>query len=152
MTESVDVPETTPVAEVTRREFWMLESVRAVVDAVEVYRVVAVRAVDDAYVSTDEEAASEIPEPVSQRSVEVDCVTWLLYEAVVVKGHVPEFASVPQVMLPEVSALRSQAVVVRDAILSPPPETLRPPLIEEVARPSDVMTPVLEIAKSVVVD
>lgn len=53
LTASVVVPETTPVPFVTRREFWMLETVRLVVEAVPKYPVPdAVNAVDDAYGNT----------------------------------------------------------------------------------------------------
>ena len=73
-TERVVVPLVSPVLSVKRREFCTEEIIRFVVEAVPKYPEVAVSAVEDAYVSTDDEAAREIGEPVSHRSVLVALV------------------------------------------------------------------------------
>jgi hypothetical protein len=57
----------------------------------------------------------------------------------------PVLASVPQVMLPDVSAFRSQFELLRPATVRPPAVMLRPPAIVDVAVEVEVILPTVKL-------
>ena len=71
--------------------------------------------------------------PFSNSSVDVELANCPPQVVGVHANEAPEFASVPQVMLPEVSALRSQFELLRPETVRPPPPILIPPANVEVA-------------------